>query len=70
LFAGLPHSSYSKVVSGIEASSIVVTTSTKGTCAMMTLYPGAMFATAHQQAARPPIAGDGRARRASRHDSG
>ena len=42
---GFPHSSYSPVVNGIVSSSIVVTTSTNGTCAIIPLYnSGALLA--------------------------
>ena len=53
LVSGLPHSSYSLVVSGIEASSMVVTTSTTGTCDRITSsLSGAMLAIA--PISRPP----------------
>src|SRR5438094_975460 len=50
---GLPHSMYSLVVSGSDASSIVLITSTNGTCATTALNrSGRMFVTAPMS--RPP----------------
>ena len=57
--AGLPHSSYSNVVNGIEASDIVVRTSTKGTPERMPLYnPGSILIIPpiNKPPALPPLA--------------
>ena len=59
MFAGLPHSSYSNVVRGIDGSDIVVKTSTKGTPDSIPLYSsGSKFTTApiNKPPALPPLA--------------